>query len=115
MNSKPPPPPPTAMSKPPPPLPHSAHPSVRPPPPPPGGSVVPPLGSVRPSPSAVHVQVQAPALPSVWQSRQRVSVRASARDPNLLVVRPLPEGQRPPPGTHVAHLVLVEGEESGSP
>jgi hypothetical protein len=114
MNSKPPPPPPTAMSKPPPPLPHSTHASARPPPPPPGGSAAPPLGSVRPSP-AVHVQVPAPPLPPVWQSKLRVSVKASARDPNLLVVRPLPEGQRPPPGTHVAHILLVEGEEGGSP
>jgi hypothetical protein len=113
MDSKPPPPPPTAMSKPSPPLPHSAYPSARPPPPPPGVSGAPPLGSARPSPSAVQVQV--PALPPVWQSKLRVSVKASARDPNLLVVRPLPEGQRPPPGTHVAHLVLVEGEEGGSP
>jgi hypothetical protein len=38
----------------------------------------------------------------------RVSVKASVRDPNLLVARPLPEGQEPPPGTREALLVMAE-------
>ncbi len=113
MNSKPPPPPPpAAMSKPPPPPPpHAGSPSTRPPAPGVGGPVATsaPVGSIRPPPP-VSVAVQAPALPAMWQSRLRVSVKASARDATLLVVRPLPEGQRPPPGTHEAILTLVEGD-----
>jgi hypothetical protein len=37
-----------------------------------------------------------------------VSVKTSVRDPDLLVVRPLAEGQPPPPGTREAFLVMVE-------
>jgi hypothetical protein len=61
-------------------------------------------------PAAAPVPIQAPVLAPVWQSRLRVSVKASSRDPNLLVVRPLPEGQGPPPGAREAILVLVDGE-----
>jgi hypothetical protein len=116
MNFKPPPPPPppppASLSKPPPP----------PPPPPPiagnpskppvaglGASAVAPphLGSLR----AQLPPLAVPALPPVWQSRVRVSVKASARDANLLVVRPLHEGQPLPAGTREAILVLVDGDE----
>ncbi|MCL2448296.1 MAG: hypothetical protein FWD17_05065 [Polyangiaceae bacterium] len=41
-----------------------------------------------------------------------MSVRPSVRDPDLLVVRPLPPGCPLPPGTREASLVLVD-EESG--
>jgi hypothetical protein len=37
-----------------------------------------------------------------------VSVRTSARDPALLVVRHLAEGEPAPPGTHEAFLVMTE-------
>jgi hypothetical protein len=40
----------------------------------------------------------------------RVSVRKSALDPNLWVVRPLTEGAIPPPGARVGSLVVF-GEE----
>jgi hypothetical protein len=44
----------------------------------------------------------------VW----RVSVKRSARDDNLYVVRKLAEGQAPPPGSHEALLVLVDPDEA---
>jgi hypothetical protein len=40
----------------------------------------------------------------------RVSVKASARDPDLLVVRVLPEGRPVPPGTREASLILAADE-----
>jgi hypothetical protein len=70
-----------------------------------------PAGSVAPAPHAGSV---APAPPSVvgaqpgQETRLRVSVKLSVRDPNLLLARPLGEGEAPPPGTRAAVLVLVE-------
>src|ERR1700691_4029183 len=98
MNSKPPPPPPKAVTSKPPLPPLIGNPSTKPPAPVSGGSVGAPPLPVHARPVSPPVQIQAPTLPPVWQSRLRVSVKASARDPNLLVVRPLPEGQRVPPG-----------------
>jgi hypothetical protein len=47
-------------------------------------------------------------------SRQvRVSVKVSVRDPNLIVARPLADGQEAPAGTREALLVLVDA--SGDP
>ena len=40
----------------------------------------------------------------------RVSVKASARDPDLLLLRPLTDGQPPPEGTREGFLVLAEPE-----
>jgi hypothetical protein len=40
----------------------------------------------------------------------RVSVKASSRDPDLLVVRPLPDGRPLPPGTREGTLVLAEDD-----
>jgi hypothetical protein len=37
-----------------------------------------------------------------------VSVKLSVRDPNLVLARPLREGDPTPPGTREAFLVLVE-------
>jgi hypothetical protein len=47
----------------------------------------------------------------------RVSFKTSARDANLIVARPLAEGQELPPGTREALLVLVDPGEAvaGSP
>ena len=59
-----------------------------------------PTSSVQPVRSA-----QKPDAESV---RVRVSVRTSARDGTLLVVRTLAEGQTPPPGTREAFLVMTE-------
>jgi hypothetical protein len=41
-------------------------------------------------------------------ARIRVSVKTSARDPDLLLLRPLPAGQAPPVGTREGFLVLAE-------
>ncbi|HXN32428.1 MAG TPA: hypothetical protein VN894_11220 [Polyangiaceae bacterium] len=45
--------------------------------------------------------------------RLRVSVKTSVRDPNLLLLRPLPEGEKPPTGTREGFLVLAETEANG--
>jgi hypothetical protein len=59
------------------------------------------MPSTRPAPSA------APA-----PTRQlRVSVKASVRDPNLFVVRPLPDGHQLPPGTREGLLMMVDGAD----
>jgi hypothetical protein len=42
------------------------------------------------------------------QKQVRVSVKASARDPGLLIARPLAEGQAAPAGAREALLVLVD-------
>jgi hypothetical protein len=60
---------------------------------------------------AVPISVVPPAFTVPAGTPIRVSVRASARDPDLLVVRPLPEGRPLPPGTREASLVLVEDEQ----
>lgn len=44
--------------------------------------------------------------------RLRVSVRASVRDPSLYVVRPLAEGELPPPGTREAFLVFPNARDT---
>ena len=96
-------------------------PSLRPPPPlPPSRAVTsrPPLapGGARtnpPPPVAPGHHGTSAAPPQRGQTselRLHVSVRTSVRDPNLLIVRPLAEGQRPPPGTREAFLELVDTE-----
>jgi hypothetical protein len=42
------------------------------------------------------------------QRQMRVSVKASVRDPSLIVARPLADGQELPAGTREALLVLVD-------
>jgi hypothetical protein len=59
------------------------------------------------------VEGEPSAAPHALGSRIRVSVKTSARDPNLLVVRPLPEGKRPPPGTREGTLLLVDDSSDG--
>jgi hypothetical protein len=44
------------------------------------------------------------SLLSLSGGRVRVSVKSSVRDPNLLLVRLLPDGQIAPPGTQEAFL-----------
>jgi hypothetical protein len=46
------------------------------------------------------------------EHRRRVFVKTSARDPNLLVVRPLAEGQHAPLGTREAFLVMAAPEDA---
>jgi hypothetical protein len=48
-----------------------------------------------------------PPVPSA--GRVRVSVKISVRDPLLLVVRPLAEGEMPPEGSREAFLVMADG------
>jgi Meckel syndrome type 1 protein len=102
----------------------------RPPPPPlvRSSASVPPVSraparSVAPAPraampvsavTAVPIAVVPAAFTIPSGTPIRVSVRASARDPDLLVVRLLPAGRPLPPGTREASLVLVEeeGEEA---
>jgi hypothetical protein len=45
--------------------------------------------------------------------RLRVSVKTSVRDPSLLLLRPLPEGQQAPTGTREGFLVLAETDTNG--
>lgn len=113
-------------AKPPPPPQRPA--TSRPPPPPPLRSTkaAAPTGSVAPAPAAVSVRAPAaegpasmapaappaPAPPAMavpgQETRLRVSVKLSVRDPNLLIARPLGAGEPPPPGTREALLILVE-------
>jgi hypothetical protein len=70
-----------------------------------------PAPAQAPSYPPAPVQAQAPAPIAVQpgqETRIRVSVKLSVRDPNLLLARPLREGEAPPPGTRAAVLVLVE-------
>jgi hypothetical protein len=94
-------------AKPPPPPPHRPA-TSKPPPPPPLRTSKPPSvpaaeGAHAPAASAPPMVAQ-PGL----ETRLRVSVKLSVRDPNLLLARPLREGEAPPPGTREAVLVLVE-------
>jgi hypothetical protein len=95
--------------------------SAKPPPPPqrPGTSRPPPLlRASKPPGVPVTGEAGAVAPPVVaappvaaqpgQETRLRVSVKLSVRDPNLLLARPLAEGDAAPPGTRAAVLVLIE-------
>lgn len=116
-------------AKPPPPPPHRPA-TSKPPPPPPLRTSKPPAVPVGPATAHAHAAAQEPAQapahaqaptpvasvappPMVvahpgLETRLRVSVKLSVRDPNLLLARPLREGEAPPAGTREAVLVLVE-------
>ena len=112
-------------AKPPPPPPHRPA-TSKPPPPPPLRTSKPPAVPVGPATAHAHAAAQEPAhaqaptpVASVapppmvvahpgLETRLRVSVKLSVRDPNLLLARPLREGEAPPAGTREAVLVLVE-------
>jgi hypothetical protein len=68
-------------------------------------------------PSMSSQQANLPAGAATGASKleggMRVSVKTSARDPDLLVVRPLSEGQPPPAGTREGFLVLAEPQLEG--
>ena len=107
MDPKPPPPPaarPAASKPPPPPPPLRANPSQSPPLPAAARSVAPPPPGTSSQQAASFAHAALPTTPQ----QLRVSVKVSVRDPNLLVVRPLPEGQPLPPGTREALLVMAE-------
>jgi len=70
----------------------------------------PPLPS-RPVPKPQVLPLPAPprsfeSKPSATEVYRRVSVKVSVRDPKVLVVRPLAEGESAPAGTHEAFLVM---------
>ena len=108
-------------AKPPPPPPQRPGASRPPTPPPPrvgtstsppasgGSAAAPPLISTRPTPLARSRPPSPPAMPGL-PARLRVSVKASVRDANLFLARPLAEGAEPPPGTREAFLVLPDAE-----
>jgi hypothetical protein len=113
--SKPPPPPTTASRAPaaptaaasarpaPPPLPARSAPSRAP-----GRSLSTPASRAQASIAPLPVVPAAFMVPA--GTSLRVSVKVSARDPELLVVRLLPEGRPPPPGAREGTLVLAEEE-----
>jgi len=70
-----------------------------------GASRPPPVAPVSPF-APVSDSVAAPAA---WghDVRMRVSVKTSVRDPRLLLIRPLADGQVPPTGTREGFLVLA--------
>jgi hypothetical protein len=88
-----------------------------PPPPAPPAVAAPPARTVAQQARSVPQPVAPPAPQAAAhaapqpapETRLRVSVRKSARDPALFVVRPLPDGQAPPPGTREAYLVMPDG------
>lgn len=67
-------------------------------------SVAPSKVENKPSPSTPSGFIDVGARGAV-----RVSVRVSARDENLMIVRPLAQGQRLPPGAREARLVFEDG------
>jgi hypothetical protein len=78
--------------------------------PPPRPTSAPPVPTTTPSrvpASIVKVPAATPGLKNE-AGRIRVSVKTSARDPSLLVVRALADGAAAPPGTRVAFLVMPE-------
>jgi hypothetical protein len=108
----------------------AARPATKPPPLPPSrsGATKPPASPTRtsapprppgpssravaaaPAPLASQPTVPQPnSLPAflAHPARVHVSVKVSVRDPNLLLVRPLQEGQRAPAGTYEAFLELT--------
>lgn len=94
--------PPPARSTVPPPLPSRAQAKPRLLPPPPASAPPPP-----PQPRVLE-SGPAPVAAPVSEARRRVSVKVSVRDPDLLVVRPLADGEAAPAGTKEAFLVMVD-------
>jgi hypothetical protein len=47
------------------------------------------------------------SAPAPGEVRRRVYVKVSVRDPDLLVVRPLADGESAPAGTREAFLIVV--------
>ncbi len=65
-----------------------------------------PLVSVKSKPPSAAPPAQ-PSSTDEWQA-VRVSIKVSARDPSLFVVRRLENGKAPPAGTRQALLVLLD-------
>jgi hypothetical protein len=60
------------------------------------------------APQPMPHPVPQPAPAPGHETRLRVAVKLSIRDPNLVIARPLPAGEAAPPGTREALLILVE-------
>jgi hypothetical protein len=73
-----------------------------------GASRPPPAPPVSPASRAPPVS-SAVAAPEAWihDVRMRVSVKTSVRDPRLLLIRPLADGQAAPAGTREGFLLLA--------
>jgi hypothetical protein len=70
-------------------------------------------GASRPPPLPSSAAVMTQSVAWGRGGRIRVSVKTSVRDPTLLLLRPLPEGQLAPTGTREGFLVLTETEVEG--
>jgi len=86
----------------------------------PAGTVVAVKPSAAPVPSVAPIRPDKPSssTPSGFidvgaRGAVRVSVRVSARDENLMIVRPLAQGQRLPPGAREARLVFDDAASVG--
>lgn len=79
-------------------------------------SAVPPASAVQPTSAvpAAGIVSPTPVIPPQREDRIRVSVKTSVRDPQLLLLRLLPAGQRPPTGTREGFLVLAAPEAERS-
>jgi hypothetical protein len=103
-----PPPPPSARAARPAPAATTARPGVSRPPPPPSSRSSPASAPPPVAPAAPAAPAQASdggsARPAATEAPLRVAVKWSVRDPNLFMVRVLPDGQPVPPGSHEAFL-----------
>jgi len=80
---------------------------------PPGAAVSPPRAEVHPAPHPTTTVDAAAALVATnGASALHVWVRASARDPSLLLVRLLPAGHPAPPGAYEAFLRPAREDEN---
>ncbi len=113
------PPPPQVSESQVPPAPKPATVSLKPKPAEPAASGIMNLGkpSATPTPSVAPIKTEnkpSSSMPSGFidisasRGAVRVSVRVSARDESLMIVRPLAQGQRVPPGAREARLVFDE-------
>jgi hypothetical protein len=79
---------------------------------------VPPAEPLAAAESVVGLEpapASAPTPAMGWDGGTRVSVKISARDPTLFILRPLPEGQPLPAGTREGFLVLADVGSSNGP
>ncbi|HLK39475.1 MAG TPA: hypothetical protein VKU41_22115 [Polyangiaceae bacterium] len=81
----------------------------RPPPLPAARSQPPPAVAAAAAPVQAHpAEASPPRASAGHEVRLHVAIKASVRDASLFIVRPLAEGQRPPPGMREAFLVMLD-------
>jgi hypothetical protein len=99
-------------------LPRASTVSTAPPPPLPSRPVPKPqVLPLRPPPQSLESTPPAKSLgsaPPAKETRRRVSVKVSVRDPGLLVVRSLAQGEPAPAGTREAFLVMVDAPDGAA-